>query len=193
MPPQPFGELKVSCIAAASAPKTSRPRCSRSTCVRSASSAVKRTSTSDWIAGSWSNFAFSCQASTTRAGGSHASTWPQSQSLPSVPRSNQRPPTRGSMRTSAQSAAPMWCDAIGHQAPMLAVKTSNAIARGARTSTLLLHGLDGGVRNGNGHGFFSVRWERAADSAAALKRARPTSHMLSMKSRIEATPSGRGR
>ena len=92
------------------------------------SAAVKVISTSVACAGSGSkpHSGFRCQASSRRWGGSNSVTKPQSHSLPSASRSNQRPPARGSMIASAAIALPMWWLSSGHQVLKPAVKTSNA-------------------------------------------------------------------
>src|SRR5580704_8984959 len=56
--------------APSSAPIDSNPWCTSSTCVASGPTAVKHTSTSDFIAGSGCQRAFTCQTITTRCGGS---------------------------------------------------------------------------------------------------------------------------
>ena len=68
----------------------------------------------------------------------------QSRSLPSTPRSNQRPPACGSITASAQSTAPMWCGSSGHQREKPAVKTSKACLAddACDASAPLLLGLD---------------------------------------------------
>ena len=73
------------------------------------SSAMRRTSTFVFRFGSWQKSALICQESTSREGGFHESTQPQSQVLPSSPRSCQRPRTRRSISASTALALPMLC------------------------------------------------------------------------------------
>ena len=110
----------------------SRYRCSRVTVVWSGPSAVKWTSISlAWVgSGSYCQWPLICQVTTSRWGGSQASTRPQSHSLPSVPCSYQRPPWRGSRMAVAMSAWPMWYSA-GHQLPKVSVKVRNTCSAGA--------------------------------------------------------------
>src|SRR5207253_9960762 len=112
----------------------SRSRCSSSTLVCSGPSA--RTPTSISLActgsGSYCHSPLICQVISSRWGGSHATTRPQSHSLPSTPRSYQRPPSRGSRIASAISAWPMW-NSRGHQVLNELVKTRNAFSIGTPT------------------------------------------------------------
>ena len=62
-------------------------------------SAVKRTSTSDFIAVSGFHWALTCQTITTRCGGSLRMIVATMVSVPSCDISSQRPPRRGSIRT----------------------------------------------------------------------------------------------
>src|SRR3954464_10092631 len=71
---------------------------------------------------------------TSRRGGSQACTKPVEVSLPSSWRVYQRPPSRGSMMTSAIGASPMWWR-LGHHEVMPAVKTSKAFSGVAGTTT----------------------------------------------------------
>ncbi len=76
----------------------------------------------------------SCQPSTIRVGGSQTTTLPQSHSLPSTQRSYQRPPSRGSIIASTNSACPMWCEG-GHQPSKPAVNVENALS--GETATVI--------------------------------------------------------
>ena len=57
--------------------------------------------------GSYCHSPFKCHESTTREGGSYASTVPHSHSEPSTPFSYQRPPAFGSITAASRSALPM--------------------------------------------------------------------------------------
>src|SRR5687768_1857039 len=96
---------------------------------------MKRISISVFSSGSYCQSALTSHESTRRDGGSHDSTRPQSQVLPSSPRSYQRPPTRGSITASTALAVPILWVASGHQVPISSVKTRHATAGGALTIT----------------------------------------------------------
>src|SRR6266487_1153906 len=115
----------------------SRSRCSSTTVVCSGPSGVNRTSISlaCWGSGSYCHWPLICQVTTSRFGGSQASTRPQSHWLPSVPCSYQRPPSRGSRIAWAMSAWPMWYWG-GHQVWIESVKTRNARSTGTLTVTV---------------------------------------------------------
>jgi len=84
-------------------------------------------------------------------GGPQRSTWPQSHSLPSLPRSHQRPPIRGSTTTAAIGDFVGFIEWVGsHQRLMSAVKTSNA-RRGGIHADRLQDGLDVRSRIGAVH------------------------------------------
>ena len=90
------------------------------------SAAVKRTSTSEAASASCPG----CQVSTTRCGGSHCSTSPQTLVRPSTARSTRRPPSKASPPASAWN---MPCVGSGHHAPICRVKTSNVSSSGRAT------------------------------------------------------------
>src|SRR5688572_24462889 len=128
---------------------------------------MKRSSTSVITFGSNLKSGSSCQASTTRAGGSQVSTLPHSLSLPSSHFWNQRPPTRGSMIASVSGEALTECER-GHQRPKPAVKTSKARAGGALTRTLFRTGATVRVRD---MGVFLGVWGRIESLHLRLERA----------------------
>src|SRR6266498_3392371 len=82
---------------------------------------MKRTSTSVFRFGSYCQSALISHESKSRECGSHESTRPQSQVLPSSPRSYQRPPTRGSITASTAFALPILWVASGHQVPIFSL------------------------------------------------------------------------
>src|SRR5690606_35431590 len=90
------------------APCRSKPEWTSVTVVRPASSSANVTSTRLASAGSafGTNPTPIIHARATWRGGSHTSTRPQSHSFPSVVRSYQRPPSRGSRTT--PSSSPAW-------------------------------------------------------------------------------------
>src|SRR5262252_8418851 len=98
---------------------------------------MNRSSISVLRFGSYCHSAVMSQESTRREVGSHASTVPQSQVLPSSPRSYQRPPTRGSTTASTALALPILYSPSGHHAPICSVNTLQATAGGALTFTTL--------------------------------------------------------
>src|SRR5262249_6708623 len=133
-PLQPPSLSKMPRISSRRAPYRSRSRCSSSTRVPPPS-AMKRTSTSVFRFGSCCQSALNSQESTNREWGSHRSTRPQSQVLPSSSRSYQRPPTCGSITASTALAFPILWVANGHQVPILSVNIRQATAGGAFTLT----------------------------------------------------------
>src|SRR5262249_20227081 len=98
-------------------------------------SGMKRTSTSILRFGSCCQSALISQESTSREGGSHESTRPQSQVLPSSPHSYQRPPTRGSITAFTAVTFPILCVASGHHVPIFSVNTRHATVGGDCTLT----------------------------------------------------------
>src|SRR4029453_14494481 len=98
---------------------------------------MKRPSTSVCSFGSCFQSAVISQESTNRVCGSQDRTRPQSQVLPSSPRSYQRPPTRGSITASTAFTLPILWVASGHHAPIFSVNTRHATAGGAFTITTL--------------------------------------------------------
>src|SRR3954470_11131261 len=95
------------------------------------------TSISVFSVGSYCQSAAMSQDSTSRECGSQDNTLPQSQVLPSSPRSYQRPPTRGSITASTALALPILYSPSGHHVPIFSVKTRHATSGGACTLTTL--------------------------------------------------------
>src|SRR5262249_10204967 len=110
-------------------------RCSSSTGVPCLPSGMKRTSTSVLRFGSCCQSALISQESTSREGGSHESTRPHSQVLPSSPRSYHLPPTCGSITAFTAVTFPILCVASGHHVPIFSVNARQATAGGACTLT----------------------------------------------------------
>src|SRR4029453_13402844 len=94
---------------------------------------MNRISTSVFRFGSYCQSALISHDSISREGGSHASTRPQSQVLPSSPRSYQRPPTRGSITRPTPFPLPILWVASGPQVPIFSVNPPHATIGGTLT------------------------------------------------------------
>src|SRR4029450_7791502 len=119
---------------------------------------MKRTSTSVFRFGSCCQSALISHESTSREGGSHESTQPQSQVLPSSPRSYQRPPTRGSITASTALTFPILCVANGHHVPICSVNTRHATGGGTRRPTTFLRLFGSAAPARVGSGIASPPW-----------------------------------
>src|SRR5262249_23944921 len=136
MPPHPPWEPTLSLSFSQPTPCRSSCECTRSTRVLPLPSSRKVTSTRLALDGSGRYLKSDPRGheTTTRVGGEYSSTRPQSHSEPSVPRSYQRPPLCGSRIAVNGSTLPMWWER-GHHVSNFSVKTLNACAIGALTTT----------------------------------------------------------